>query len=432
MNGRQASDHYAQHAERAQHLLTRKGQLQDKVEQSLTDVTAQLNTALLALAGAYLPTLNAPALDRAERLTGYRGFTKRPPLKALAHEQEVLRRTIARVLADQRYQRREWLVGEHGELTRGVAEARSLLDPWQRECDRYEQQEGFTELLELNYDTPMFEERFWQPGYWKHWAQGDAICEALGVEDFGDDVLPKWQEISAEREKWRGQVADAQRKVDVVHDLVRTHDHALARLPRLPAEMLDACQLQLVRHLEHADPGLLSTWLQDDPDRPALLQLRRVAGLAAKTAFLQELTQQGLNALHMDLMNRRTKYANKAIKFQRSKYAGTAIPESYLDQKFEAKSIKLQERLDKTDALVDRLVAYDNYEHFELENDTALWWMEMTRKRPSRLTPRLRAWYDRNPTAVPDLDDDAAQADAARAVAAAASARNTTDLGYLS
>jgi hypothetical protein len=109
-----------------------------------------------------------------------------------------------------------------------------------------------------------------------------------------------------------------------------------------------------------------------------------------------------------------------------------AIPESYLDQKFEAKSIKLQERLDKTDALVDRLVAYDDYEHFDLENDTALWWMEMTRKRPSRLTPRLRAWYDRNPTAVPDLDDDAAQADAARAVAAAASARNTTDLGYLS
>ena len=82
------------------------------------------------------------------------------------------------------------------------------------------------------------------------------------------------------------------------------------------------------------------------------------------------------------------------------------------------------------ETLADRMMAYDDYGRFDLENDPELWWVEFTRKQPSRLTPRLRSWYDRNPTLKPELD---VHEDHARALASAVAAREENDaLGYIS
>ena len=160
-----------------------------------------------------------------------------------------------------------------------------------------------------------------------------------------------------------------------------------------------------------------------------LLVLRRAAGLAAKEEFLTELVE-GLDAQLSQVRERRGKYIRKTDKYSRSKHMGKHWGPEHQDAKFEAKAAKMHTNLDKVGVLADRMMAYDDYGRFDLENDPELWWVEFTRKQPSRLTPRLRSWYDRNPTLKPELD---VHEDHARALASAVAAREENDaLGYIS
>ncbi len=404
-------------------------QLLDRVKAAAEQIATERQQALTALAQAYLPTLDKGALQSAEKLTGFRGFSRRDPLDAMAHQLQVLKKTVARIRAEERYIRREFLVGPHGELTHEVAERRSLLDPWERECARFESLEGFQELIESHYDTPGYVQSIFSARYWKLWRMGDSICEALEMGDFGDEVLPAYQKVAGERLKWMRQVEEVQQQIEAIHTLVQQHDEALARQPRLPGEVLNSCWGALVEHLTHADMALLEQWLGEEPDRARLIALRRAAGLGAKADFLQDLLS-GLDAQITGLRARLAKYQRKAQKFSRGKYVGRGFPESYLDQKFGEKSKKMRANAEKTQVLVDRMVRYDSYDRFGLSNDPELWWFEFTGKRPTRYSPRVRSWYDRNPTRRPTLDVDEEHA---RAIAEAAAAQaDGDDLGYIS
>ena len=98
----QAARHYAARRDEAQDAVRRFESLSQRVQALREEVEAALAPALAALAAAYLPALSAEALARAERLTGYRGYTRRRPLEAMAHEAAVLGKTIHRVEADAR------------------------------------------------------------------------------------------------------------------------------------------------------------------------------------------------------------------------------------------------------------------------------------------------------------------------------------------
>ena len=80
--------------------------------------------------------------------------------------------------------------------------------------------------------------------------------------------------------------------------------------------------------------------------------------------------------------------------------------------------------------MADRVSSYDQYDRFELDNPPELWFYEFTGgKRPSRLTPSLRGWYERNPNRIPEHDTR----DTIPRVAQAAPAQERLDeLGYLS
>ncbi len=385
--------------------------------------------ALRALAEAYLPELSAEALQRAEALSGYRGFSRRDPLVAMAHEAKVLAQTVARIEADESYVRREYLVGPVGEYTRELDERQSMLDEWQRECDRFETLDGFQQLLEHKYDTPDFDLSWWQPSYWSLWAKGDAICVALDLPDFGDDVLPAYEKVRAPRDGWREQVAQTQARIDAVHDLVRRHDEAQLRIPRLPDDYLLACQQVLTEFLDPADPGLLNDWcMEDGGDRPILLALRRAAGLKAKLDALDD-ALAGLDALSTELGQRRAKYTRKASKYRRPKHYSSYQTDA-ADPKFDAKSTKLERELEKLRQQVDSLDRFDDYDRLDLDQDPQLLWVAMTQKQPSRFMSRHRNWYARNPSAKARLlaDDD----DHTEAVAIAAAAMDRSDGGYLS
>ncbi len=410
-------------------------QLRQSILSHIEAVSQQAEAARLELARAYLPQLSADALQRAERLSGYRGFSRRDPLQALAREAGMLQRTVARIRADVSYQRREFLVGAAGEHTLEREEAVQMLSPWEEECARYERLEDFVELVAIGYDTPQFTELWLTKRYWRHWASGDRICGALGLDDFGDDVLPAWNKLLAERTRWRAEVARIDRKIDAVHALAQQHDGSVARMPQLPGLFLEQAQAAMAEFLEHADLALLAQWVDDDqvPDRALTMGLRKAAGLEAKLGYLRELETEAVKTILTDLGARLGKYQHKLRKFARKGGRLVIGADVTSDQKFDLKYEKFRRRHRRLEMLVQRLAVYDSYHRFDLCNEPDLWWYEFTRSRPSRLTPRLRAWYDQRPELRPrhDRSQDQARTTAALADATAAQAA-ADDLGYLS
>ena len=429
--GRDLANHFNQHAERAADVLRVYNRLSARVAEVRERCEAELDAALADLAEAYLPELTPAALADLASRAGYKKFTRRDPIKALQHEIAVLRRRIAVIAADERYQRREWLVGPNGERTRALAEARSMLEPWEEACQRFEGQAHFTTLIDLGYDTPDYKVGWLEPRYWTFWAAGDRICAELGLDDFGDDVLPAWREVEEPRRKWREQVALAEASVNEVHDLVREHDQAHLRIQNLPAEYLATCRKAIAEFLKLADLPLLAQWNDNHaaPSREVTMGLRRAAGIDAKLKALDELKQKGVRPMVRSLDERYAKYKRKVGKFLRSKHASNTFPDHFADRKFAQKSKKYEARAVEAMALVDRIGRYDTFERFDVaQNPPEMWFREMTGKRPSRMFPGLRGFYDREPGLKPVLEKRAKDR-AARAVASRVAA---DDLGYLS
>jgi len=430
VSAQQVVQHYAQNQRQAQELVDRYQALSDSVDAALAQAGQELEGALTALATAYLPELTPPTLARAEKLTGFRGFSRRDPFQAMDREATVLRQSITRIEAEEQYHRREFIVGPVGELTRKLEEARSLLEPWETECARFEALEGFSELVQAGYDTPSFAERFWEPAYWQHWAAGDRICAALGMADFGDEVLPAFQKADLQRQEWRGQVAQVEGRIDAVHELVRQHDQALARIPRLPEVYLDGCRQALAAHLRHADVQLLDQWIGADTadPQPVQLGLRRLSGATAKLGYLGTLQRQGVQQALSAAQDRVNRYGHKIDKFQRPKYARSPLSEDLLDPDFGTKAPHLMERADTLARLAERLLRFDRYDSFDLANPDELWWLEMTGRQPSTLTPELYRWYRHHPNTKVRADPLSPSA----ATATAAAARDQADVDLLS
>jgi hypothetical protein len=428
-SARQVVHHYAENQRMAESIVQTWTALEEAVKLARTEVSTQYDRARAELSAAYLLDLTPESLQRSEQLTGFRGFTRRDPLKALAHEEHVLKKTIARIMAEERWQRRQYLVGPEGELIRELAEAKSMLEPWQHECSKFEDLVGFNELYTIKYDTPEWSEFWYQPKYWKHWAAGDRICKQLNQPDFGDDVLPAYEKVKAPRDQWLGEVAKVDAKIDAVHKLVQTRDSAEQRIPMLPDLYLMQAQEQLSQFFVNADLGLLEEWLeQAGGDRGVQQVLRRCAGLHAKQTFLTEMLDNGIKEQIAEFNRRAAKYDRKSTKFRRSKYSSRTFYDGDLDTKFRAKFSKYETQPAKLAKQVERLMSYDDYGTFDLNNDPELWYVTFTKKRPSRFTPRLRNWYDRNPDAAPLLEQD----DVGEAVATAAASFEQHDTGYLS
>jgi len=423
--------HYEDNARKADALRGRYTVFMDWLNVQRDQLKAEALAAHLALAQAYLGALSPPALAEAERLTGFRGFTRRDPLTAMARELSRLQKQIVRTEADDRFQKRSYLVGPQGKITLKLQEAQDMLAPWELECAKYEDLPGFEELVAVGYDTPAFGGKWWHASYWKQWSQGDRICEALGMDDFGDDVLPAWEKASTSREQWRAAVAEIEGAVEAIHELVRSRDEAAGRIPQLPAIYLEQCQELLADFLSKADLALLGEWLGADGDRGVQMGLRRAAGLAAKVEFLTEIHSFGVSSVAGDLGARLDKYQRKLTKFRRSKYTYQFFDETALDRKFATKVPKYEDRLAQLEKLARRMVAYDDYGRFDLENDPELWWREFTGSKPPRQLTKLRKWYDRHPDVRPSLDRDT-DADAAAVAGAAAWQDESADLGYLS
>ena len=365
-----------------------------QLEADLEGVKGQWREAALALAAVYVPELTTEALAGAERRTGFRGYGRFDPIQARQKEEVRLRADLEAVGRDARYVDREALIGPEGSITRRLVEARDMLEPWVAECRVFEDQEGFLELVEIGYDTPAYAVRWWEPRYWRLWAAGDRICSALGMADFGDDVLPAYRRVAEPRERWKGVVAGIMAEVEEVRGVVQHHDRTLHRLQNLTSIYLDECREVMVRHLEGADAALLETWAEGE--RGLVVGIRKVAGLRAKQEALGEVMGV-LRAERAQLVAERSKAVQKSGKFtstkRRSAEQGVFIAEGFHRGRME----KVAQRRAKTLRTAGRIVAYDRYDRFDVaENAPELWWWEMTGRLPDR---RMELWryYERHP-----------------------------------
>jgi len=400
----------------------------DDLNQRRVAMVADLEAAGKELAAVFVPALTNAALTDAEKRTGFRGFSRFDPIKAKEKEAQKLTVDIATINADPRYVRREWLVGPHGEITQKLEEAKSMLAPWEVECFRFEGEPEFMELLQVGYDTPAFSLRWWDTRYWKLWAAGDRICEKLGLADFGDDVLPAYHKAREPRDQWAARVRAVVAEIREIHDLVQRHDQAVDRLARLDEIYLDECRAALGKHLQSADAALIETWSPDD--RAVMVGARKVAGCKAKLAYLDEM-KTGLSGQVDRMAVDTAKASRKADKFRRSKNYYSTFSGAMAPTGGDERVVKLRTAREKLLDAADRMQRYDRYAAFDLQqNDSALWWFEMTGRRPGPYLSTTRGWYDRNPSAV--VCRDGVEADTSAAIADALADRAHDGLGDLS
>src|SRR5438093_1157454 len=111
LSGWQLSQHYRQQADTLGGMVKANRELLDQAKQADHQIDAELAEARRELAAVYLPSLTDPAFERAARLTGFQGFARRDPRVAMAQERKVLQSQLAKLEADERYARRDVLVG---------------------------------------------------------------------------------------------------------------------------------------------------------------------------------------------------------------------------------------------------------------------------------------------------------------------------------
>lgn len=401
--GYELSRHFgelAQETEREEWELSR---LSGEISGTRARIERAHDAAAMTLAAIYLPELSAASIVESQRLSGFRGFARYDPIKAMERERRRLEQELAALRVDERYVRRDYLVGPHGSITGRLSEARSMLDPWELECQRFESLPSFLDLVQSGYDTDHFDKRWWQPSYWRLWAAGDAICAALGLADFGDDVLPAYEKVRAPRDQWRAQVASIEGERDQILGLVHRHDSDTDRLARLHEIYLEEAQRALAEHLKLADAGLLEQWAGED--RGIIAAVRVLAGTGAKIRHLQEL-EQGVGQWQQTLSSRRAQYEQKSSKYRYGKKAGRHYPDTAWSNKPHTALAKSALRREKLHNQLGRIERYDRYDRFDLtSNAPELWWYEFTGSAPPVWSPGLRAWYQRNPQVAVIFDE---------------------------
>ena len=149
MNGSQAAAFYEARQREALGLIQAHEDLNTHITNNMQVLSGQIEAHRFALAQAYLPSLAPEQLVQVKDVTGFLGFERRDPIKAMAHEKTVLEHTVARIEADPKYQQREELASEHGTLKTNLIQIEEKLTPWKTECAGMEQLEGFNELVHV-------------------------------------------------------------------------------------------------------------------------------------------------------------------------------------------------------------------------------------------------------------------------------------------
>ena len=421
--GHQVAEHFRAQAQTIQGLIGDHRRVLDVIKQRDDELQAQLFAARRELASVYLKALDDENLVRVGKLTGFQGFERRDPRQAREQERKVLQSGVAKMEADERYQKRDVLAGPDGTLSQELKQNVETLAPLQAECDRFETLADFAQLIAIGYDTPQFQEKWWHASYWKHWAAGDKICRELGMKDFGDDVIPAYNKVAEPRNFMRGEVKRLETQINEIHELVRQHDQLAERLNRLDEIYLGEAQDFLGEHLMNADAALLEEWAKGEPDllRAVQMGVRKIAGIQAKRSILVDMAQSGVPQMIQQLETRQQKAYQKYNKFARPKHSYSSFQDDIVNDGFDQKSKNMQVQINKLERRIDSMMANQNYAGFDLHNDPYLWWWYFMESPPPRYAPHYYDYYQRNPTinivtdpdfvdAGPDRSEDVARA----------------------
>src|SRR6185503_3630252 len=138
VSGHQVAEHYRAQASTISGLIAGHRQLLDSLKQRDDELQAQLMAARRELASVYLKAIDDENLARVAKLTGFQGFERRDPRQAREQERKVLSSGVAKLEAEERYQKRDVLAGPDGTLSQELKQNQETLAPLQAECDKFE------------------------------------------------------------------------------------------------------------------------------------------------------------------------------------------------------------------------------------------------------------------------------------------------------
>lgn len=217
-------------------------------------LSPRLDAALRALAAALLPSLAPAHLSAAARLCAAPALDPGAIASALARRRAIASRTVARIAGEEAFGDREALLAAWGAE---LEAARATLSMAQARIAHCEGLDGFAALVEARFGTseeavPPLDARF-------EWLRDVAagICATLGLDDFGQDVLPRYRALLLERDEVQAAVFSLEARITGLLDLVREHEAACRALEADDTALLDAARAALERHLVTLDAEAL-------------------------------------------------------------------------------------------------------------------------------------------------------------------------------
>ncbi len=347
-----------------------------KVEHAkrVEDVTRQRDEAVIGFAKLLLPEFSAAAVKRAATLSAYAPLMTGDPLGAMAKEETKLKADLAGMEADPKYRDRVALrapgVGTLDRDLRELEEYRASIAAVLQKAEH----PRLSRLIDAEYGTKGYKEKWWRASFYWDWEAGDAILERFPeYKTFGelrDEILKSREDLGV----YDKRIGELKTEILAGEQLEQAHDAAAERLANLASIHLADWQARLGRHAME-NPETVAERVKKEADLDVLL--KTLVGLGKKLEYLDQLAQTQLDEPLEEIKALREKLERDRYKFARPKNAALTFPADKFEKRFKDRTERIGKRARRYDVASRTLLSFTDYGHARFAEDF-LWWDLMT------------------------------------------------------
>jgi hypothetical protein len=370
--------------------------------QQIAALDKETSKAWEYLATVLVPDLEPPHLDWASRLLSLRPLSARAIEAGIEEDRDELEAELAKIRSHDDYVRREGLLNG---VSIQLEEVNEAIAPLRSALDAYEVQLLWEHLLESGYGTDAYTGKWWTMSYYRDWKHGDLAVAKLGeqfsVSTFGELAARYRQERDA-HEQLLATKASLEARKDAVDRLTARHDQAANRLARLQPRHLASARGKVIEHLKALKLPEIAKMVGSY--EPAVIAVKRLAGLEAKRRYLDETFDEWVARPGAALKKALTKAQRDIVKLARPKNSQRRFDKSAFDRRFADRSDGWNKRWSRYRQSNSRIVAFDAYDRFDFDDGTP-WWSVMTGDTvKARFIPEVATYYQRRADSAPRRD----------------------------
>lgn len=356
--------------------LERLGTQEAEHQRNRAQVQAALDSAWNHLVELLLPSLAPPALDAAASrlsLSSISAVAVGQRAKQRLHQLETGRTTVER---DQRFITREARLNE---IAIRSEELSDNIAPLASGVAALEAEPLFKQLIADNYGCPEYGRSWWQMSYYTCWKHADLVVEKhgprLGVGDFAG-IRARYLQESAALQTLR---ADRERLTSAageIQTLITLHAEAVAGLVSLDDWSLAMARGRAREHLAALPEPDFHRLFADD--QALALAGKRVAGVAAKTRYLDAMASEWLGRSRQELQRVQNKLEVAVSKFRTSeKKLRASYEHDEVQSKYGVRPERWQDRSARYQHASRAVVVFQDYGACNTFSNY-LWWDLMT------------------------------------------------------